>query len=47
MSGKPLLYFIFTVVSGGLEPQGVNPRAVAVMAEVGVDISGQQSKPLI
>ncbi|MCL8209334.1 MAG: arsenate reductase (thioredoxin) [Actinomycetia bacterium] len=36
----------YTVVSGGLEPQDVNPHAVAVMAEVGIDISGQQSKPL-
>jgi arsenate reductase len=36
----------FTVVSGGLEPQDVNPHAVAVMAEVGIDISDQQSKPL-
>lgn len=31
------------VVSGGIEAQGLNPRAVQVMAEVGIDISGQTS----
>ena len=30
--------------SGGVDPHGVDPRAVKVMAEVGVDISGQTSK---
>jgi arsenate reductase (thioredoxin) len=30
--------------SGGLDPHGVDPRAVRVMAEVGVDISNQRSK---
>jgi arsenate reductase len=30
--------------SAGTEPQGVNPLAVQVMKEVGVDISGQRSK---
>jgi len=30
--------------SAGLEKHGLNPRAVQVMAEAGVDISGQQSK---
>lgn len=30
--------------SAGVEKHGLNPRAVAVMAEVGVDISGQTSK---
>lgn len=30
--------------SAGIEPQGLDPRAVRVMAEVGVDISGQRSK---
>ena len=30
--------------SAGVERHGVNPRAVAVMAEAGVDISGQNSK---
>ena len=30
--------------SAGLDAQGLNPRAVRVMAEAGVDISGQRSK---
>ncbi len=32
--------------SAGVEPHGVDPRAVTAMAEAGVDISGQQSKHL-
>jgi arsenate reductase len=34
------------VFSAGTDPVGINPRAVQVMAEVGVDIRGQQSKGL-
>lgn len=34
------------VYSAGLEPAGVNPRAVQVMREVGIDISGQTSDPI-
>ena len=30
--------------SAGLEPKGVNPLAVEVMREIGIDISNQQSK---
>jgi arsenate reductase len=30
--------------SAGIETHGLNPNAVAVMAEAGVDISGQRSK---
>jgi arsenate reductase len=30
--------------SAGIEMHGLNPRAVRVMAEAGVDISGQRSK---
>ena len=30
--------------SAGIEPHGLNPRAVQVMAEAGVDISGHRSK---
>ncbi len=30
--------------SAGIEPRGIDPRAVTVMAEVGVDISRQSSK---
>ena len=32
--------------SAGLSPQGVNPKAVAVMKEIGIDISKQQSKAI-
>ncbi len=32
--------------SAGLETHGLNPKAVKVMAEVGVDISGQKSQHL-
>ena len=34
------------VFSAGTDPVGVNPTAVQVMAEVGADIRGQQSKGL-
>lgn len=34
------------VFSAGLEPAGLNPRAVATMTEVGIDISQQTSKPI-
>ncbi len=33
----------FHVESAGIEAHGKNPRAIAVMAEAGVDISGQES----
>jgi len=33
----------WTIQSAGIEAHGKNPRAIAVMAEVGVDISGQES----
>jgi len=32
--------------SAGIEARGLDPRAVKAMAEVGVDISGQRSKPV-
>jgi arsenate reductase len=32
--------------SAGVAPHGIDPRAVTVMAEAGVDISGQSSKHL-
>lgn len=35
-----------TVESAGLEAHGLNPNAVAVMAEAGVDISDHQSQTL-
>lgn len=34
------------VMSAGTEPRGVNPHAIAVMLEAGVDISGQASHHL-
>lgn len=34
----------FAAHSAGVKPTGLNPDAVRVMAEVGVDISGQRSK---
>lgn len=36
----------FEVHSAGLEPEPVDPRAATVMAEIGIDISGQRSKHL-
>jgi arsenate reductase len=36
----------YEAFSAGTEPEPVHPMAVAVMKEIGVDISGQQSKPL-
>ncbi len=35
---------VITVYSAGTQPQELDPRAVAVMAEAGVDISHHQSK---
>lgn len=32
--------------SAGLEPKGLNPAALRAMAEIGIDISSQRSKPL-
>ena len=36
----------FNVFSAGIETHGLNPNAVQVMAEAGVDISGHRSKLL-
>ena len=36
----------FEAFSAGLEPTAVHPMAVAAMAEIGIDISGQRSKSL-
>jgi arsenate reductase len=36
----------FEVYSAGLEPKGLNPDTVRVLAEMGLDASGQTSKPL-
>jgi arsenate reductase len=35
---------LFEAYSAGIETHGLNPHAVRVMAEAGVDISGHQSK---
>ena len=44
--GRKLLAERFEVFSAGLEKHGLNPLAVQVMAEAGVDISAQYSKTL-
>lgn len=36
----------FESYSAGVEPKGIDPRAVKAMAEVGIDISGQISKDI-
>lgn len=35
---------LFDAASAGSEPRGVHPLAIAVMDEIGIDISGQRSK---
>lgn len=37
----------FEALSGGLEPKGLNPLAVEVMDEIGIDISHQKSKDVV
>ena len=41
---RPLKADVLAACSAGIEKHGLNPRAVRVMAEAGVDISGQRSK---
>jgi arsenate reductase len=36
----------YDVLSAGTEPSGVNPFAVEVMAEIGIDLSGHTSDPV-
>ena len=36
----------FDIVSAGAQPTGLNPTAVEVMKEIGIDISGQYAKDL-
>lgn len=36
----------YEVYSAGTDPKGINPYAVKVMKEIGIDISGQRSKSL-
>lgn len=42
--GKKYLSDKYEVYSGGIEAHGLNPRAVEVMAEKGIDISGHKSE---
>jgi arsenate reductase len=35
---------VIDAYSAGVDPHGMNPRAMAVMAEAGADIAGQRSK---
>lgn len=37
----------FEALSAGLEPKGLNPLAVEVMREIGIDISCQRSKDVV
>lgn len=37
----------FEALSAGIEPKGLNPLAVTVMHEIGIDISGQKSKDVV
>jgi len=37
----------YEAYSAGTEPTTLDPRAVLVMAEIGIDISGQTSNPLL
>lgn len=37
----------FTAMSAGTEPKGVNSLAVEAMQEIGIDISGQESKNVV
>jgi len=43
---RRLLGSQFEVASAGSKPAQVDPRAVEVMAEVGIDLSGHRSKPV-
>ena len=36
----------YTAYSAGISPKGVDPRAVKVMSEAGIDISAQKSKDI-
>ena len=36
----------FEAYSAGVEPKGIDPRAVKAMEEAGIDISGQRSKDI-
>lgn len=44
--GRKYLGEKYAVHSAGIEAHGVNPKAVKVMKEVGVDIANQESKTI-
>ncbi len=46
LAGRGLAKAAAAVRSAGIEPHGVNPIAVSVMAEIGIDISSHTSKDL-
>ena len=37
---------LFNAYSAGVQPKGIDPKAIKVMAEAGVDISSQESKDI-
>src|SRR5437879_1769377 len=37
----------YEVLSGGIEPKGLNPLAIEAMREIGIDISQQESKDVV
>jgi len=41
---KSLLKDKYEIHSAGLKPKGVNPYAIKIMQEIGIDISSQKSK---
>lgn len=43
---KHLLKNKYEIQSAGLKPKRVNPYAIKVMREIGIDISGQKSKAI-
>mgnify|MGYP001102933474 FL=1 len=43
---KIKLYNKYKIYSAGVEAHGLNPKAVSVMREIGIDISNQQSKSI-
>lgn len=38
---------VYEAYSAGTDPKSLDPRAVMLMNEIGIDISGQKSKPLL
>jgi arsenate reductase (thioredoxin) len=38
---------LYDAYSAGTDPTSLDPRAILVMAEIGIDITGQKAKPLL